>query len=192
MPIRQLRRDRPRRLELDAVALAVVDRQRDDRKTALARQRGANHRFEPAGQKDDCGFHGAPSKASAPTKEGPRALAGQRPRYRANTPDWEESVPNPAHNPFTMQWLNGALMARRGLVRGAIADPPRLRDIMERQVVRDALRVDPQRTRRDHAKLCPAETAAGAAIIDRRSSLARRGSRAARNSRCDARTGRAQ
>src|SRR4029079_17942643 len=120
----------------------------------------------PPDKRTTADFTARPLRRQRRQKKGRGPLRGQRPRYRANTPDWEESVPNPAHNPFTMQWLNGALMARRGLVRGAIADAPRLRDIMERQVARDALRVDRQRARSDHAKLCPAKTAAGAAIID--------------------------
>ena len=42
-----------RRLQLDPVALVIVDRQREHREARLARQRGADHRIEPARQQDD-------------------------------------------------------------------------------------------------------------------------------------------
>jgi len=49
MAVRQALGDRRRRLELDPMPLAVVHGQRGDRKAGLARQRGADHRIEPAG-----------------------------------------------------------------------------------------------------------------------------------------------
>ena len=54
VPVGERRRDLPRRLDLDPVALAVVDGQREHRKALLARERGADHRIEPSGKEDDC------------------------------------------------------------------------------------------------------------------------------------------
>ena len=47
---------RVRRLELDPMALAVIDRQREHGEALLARQPGADHRIEPAREKHDRGL----------------------------------------------------------------------------------------------------------------------------------------
>ena len=52
----QLRRDRGRGLELDPVALVIVDRQREQPEPGLARQRGRDHRIEPAREQHDRAF----------------------------------------------------------------------------------------------------------------------------------------
>ena len=66
MAIGQLRGDRPRGVELDAVALVIVDRQRQHAEARLARQRGADHRIEPARQQDDRLLHSfTPKRGSA-------------------------------------------------------------------------------------------------------------------------------
>jgi len=57
MAVGQFRRDPPRRFKFDQVALAVIDGERDDGETGLARQGGADHRIEPAREEDDCGLH---------------------------------------------------------------------------------------------------------------------------------------
>jgi hypothetical protein len=52
-------RGNPRsRFKLDAVALIIIDRQRDDARARFARKARAHHRVEPARQKDDQGFSG--------------------------------------------------------------------------------------------------------------------------------------
>ena len=53
MTRRQRSSDRPRGLELGAVALAVVDGQRGDLEALLAGKRRADHRIEPAREQDD-------------------------------------------------------------------------------------------------------------------------------------------
>src|SRR5690349_21518719 len=98
-------------------------------------------------------------------KKGRRLLRDWRPRYRAYTPDWEESVPNRARDPFTVAWLNGALMAQGGLVSRAVGDAARLGDIMEWQAVRDSLRVDPQRARGHKPDLTAPKATVRAAIL---------------------------
>ena len=57
MPLGQPARDRARGVELDAVALAVIDRQRGYREPRLARDPGADHRIEPARQQNDRALH---------------------------------------------------------------------------------------------------------------------------------------
>src|SRR3954470_11001575 len=81
-------------------------------------------------------------------------------------PDWEESVPNPAPDPLTWQWLNAALMASGGLDRRTIAHAARLQHIAERQIVGDPLSLDPQRSRSDQVDLGVTEASAAAAIVD--------------------------
>ena len=56
VPVGKLRCDSARRVQLDAVTLPVVDRQRRDLEPGFARERGAHHGIEPAGQKDDRAF----------------------------------------------------------------------------------------------------------------------------------------
>ena len=53
MPVCKLGGNPSRCLELDPMALVVVDGQRNDGEALLSRQAGANHRIEPAGEKDD-------------------------------------------------------------------------------------------------------------------------------------------
>src|SRR6185312_8137943 len=86
---------------------------------------------------------------------------------RAQRPDWEESVPNPALLALSAEWLNEALMAGRSCGFRAIVDAARLQHIVERQAVRDSLRADPQGPRRDHFDLAIAEPGAAAAVLDR-------------------------
>src|SRR3954470_12100588 len=88
------------------------------------------------------------------------------PGDQADLPDWEESVPNPAPDPLTSHWLNAALMACGGVDWRAIADAPRLQHIAERQIVGDALSLDPQRPRSDQVDLRVPEAGAAAAVID--------------------------
>jgi hypothetical protein len=52
-------RDRPRRVNLDPVALAIIDRQREHGKPLLPRQGGADHRIEPARQQHHRSLHSA-------------------------------------------------------------------------------------------------------------------------------------
>jgi hypothetical protein len=49
---------RAARFQLDAVALVIIDRQRDDARARFAREARANHRVEPARQEDDHRFSG--------------------------------------------------------------------------------------------------------------------------------------
>ena len=53
VPIRKRGRDAPGGLQLDAVALVIVDRERKHLIALLARQRGTNHRIQPSRQEDD-------------------------------------------------------------------------------------------------------------------------------------------
>ena len=46
------------RFQLDAVALIIIDRQRNDARARFARKACAHHRVEAARQKDDKGFSG--------------------------------------------------------------------------------------------------------------------------------------
>ena len=63
VPLRaQLRGDAGRRLQLDPVALVVVDGQREQPKAGLAGQAAGDHRIEAPGEEDDGGAvagHGA-------------------------------------------------------------------------------------------------------------------------------------
>src|SRR4051794_35889808 len=59
-------------------------------------------------------------------------------------------------------------MGLGGCLRRAIANAARLQHIAERQIVRDALGVDPQRTRSDQLDVAAAEPGAAAAIFDHR------------------------
>ena len=53
MAVGEVGGDPARSVQLDPVALVVIDRERDDRETPFARDRRADHRIEPAGQQDD-------------------------------------------------------------------------------------------------------------------------------------------
>ena len=53
LSVGELGGDRARRIQLHAVALAVIDRQRGDRKSRLARKRCADHRIQSSGKQDD-------------------------------------------------------------------------------------------------------------------------------------------
>jgi len=75
-------------------------------------------------------------------------------------------VPNPAQPVGTAKWLNGALMVRRQRTFLAIADAMRLKHIVERQLVGDSLRTDPQRARSDHVDLCLPEPGRTAFVVD--------------------------
>jgi hypothetical protein len=76
-------------------------------------------------------------------------------------------VPTPARLPFTIDWLNAALMARRSAA-GTVVDAARLQHITERKPCRDALSIDAERPGCDHIDLGTAETGASAAICDDR------------------------
>ena len=52
----QLAGDRPRRVELDPVALAIIDGQREQLEALLAGKRRADHRIEPARKQHHRGF----------------------------------------------------------------------------------------------------------------------------------------
>ena len=76
----------PRRLELDPVALVVIDRQRDDRKAPLARDAGADHRIEPAGQQDDGAASQLDARAAAPPRTSRRKAPASRRRRSPCSP----------------------------------------------------------------------------------------------------------
>lgn len=101
-------------------------------------------------------------------KKGRQSLSDGRPSDRTSLPDWEESVPNPAPDLLSSDWLNEALMMGDGGGCGfrAIADAVGLQQIIERQAVRDALRTDPQGTRRQDVDLAVAKPSAAATILD--------------------------
>src|SRR4051794_13416242 len=90
-----------------------------------------------------------------------------RPRYRACA-RWEESVPNPAPHPATSLCLNAALMGWGSCGLLAVADAVRLHHIVERHLVGDALRRDPQRPGRDDVDLALSEIGGPAAVGDHR------------------------
>ena len=116
------RRDRPRRLQLDPVALAVVDRQRDHRKARLARQRRADHRIEPAGQEDDR----AASQLDPQPRRRPEPQRVERQRAdddrspcspRSRTPD--RSSPGSARNSGSEGRMNQKVLTASSATRSA-------------------------------------------------------------------------
>ena len=72
-------------------------------------------------------------------------------------------MPNPALPLFSSQWLNAALMDGRGR---AVADPARLEHIIERQLLRNSLSLDPHRARSNDRQTAFAEIASATAVMD--------------------------
>jgi hypothetical protein len=58
------------------VPLVVVDRQRDDGESLLARKGRANHRVQPARKENHRFFHGRALRVLLATKEGPLVRRG--------------------------------------------------------------------------------------------------------------------
>ena len=64
VPLGKFGGDARAELDLDAVALVIIDRQRDHREPLLARQPRADHRIEPARQQHD----GRPAQSFSPSR----------------------------------------------------------------------------------------------------------------------------
>ena len=133
----QLGRDRSRRLELDPVPLAIIDRQREHAEARLARQRRADHRIEPAREQDDrVDFRLAAQSSRRPRRRSAHKRRAARQRQSGPViglePDWEESVPNPARSPLAelvKRRLNGRGNSRASPTGG-------LKHIIERRIRR--------------------------------------------------------
>ncbi len=134
VPVGQLRRDALRRLQLDPVALVIVDGQRQHGKARLARQRGADHRIQPARQQDDGHRLMSDQSFRAPSSGARRQKNRAAPNGRPSCgpkPDREESVPKKGTvQPIAELWLKPRLTEPSG---SAIAHAARVKLVMERQ-----------------------------------------------------------
>ena len=115
-PRAEVLRDVARCVDLAAVALVVVDRQRIDREPALARDGRHDHGIEPAGQQDN--RFGA--RISHPDALGSRSPPGKCRRLTQQLPPCRASPLIEKGAPSMMPWLwicTRPLLSRRIEVR---------------------------------------------------------------------------